>query len=435
MPFVYFVVMMFIAKNSENGVCRAIELQHQNLDLVGRLREETHIAVTAKKEADAARHDAEQANIDKSKFLAAASHDLRQPLHAMGLFVEALARSELTPVQHEVLGHARAASAATNEMLMTLLDFSRLEAGVVLSNPKVFLLQDMLSRLEQEFGLIADEKNLFFRLRDTTAAAYADPALVDLILRNLISNALRYTESGGILLAARNRGQFVTVEVWDTGIGIAQDQQVEIFREFHQLGNSERDRRKGLGLGLAIVQKLAHTMGVRVELNSRLGHGSVFRVWLPRFTGVIEPVETVLDLQPAPLLEKELRGLRIMVIDDEEPVRIGMQKLLDSWHCTAQNAECLEDAIALLDKLPPEQLPQILISDYRLRNNVTGAHVLTALRLYLTKRDCPHAVRAIIITGDTAPERLREAQKQDAVLLHKPVSADTLFAALQTSLR
>jgi two-component system, sensor histidine kinase len=227
-----------------------VELRFENVELVERLRDESAMA-------QAARVEAENANQAKSKFLAAASHDLRQPIHAQGLFLEALSRSELSTQQRDVLTNARAACTASGDMLNTLLDFSRLEAGVVAVNARPFRLQPLLNRIENELAPLADRKDILYRSRETEAMIDSDAALVELILRNLVSNAIRYTERGGVLIGCRRRNGMLRIEVWDTGIGIAAEHHAEVFREFHQLGNPERDRRKGLGLGLAIAERLA----------------------------------------------------------------------------------------------------------------------------------------------------------------------------------
>ena len=342
----------------------------------------------------------------------------------MGLFLEALSRSEMSAQQLTVLDHAHSASTAASEMLTTLLDFSRLEAGVVKSQPKAFLLQPMISKLEQEFGLQADARELVYRTRDTTLAAMADPNLTDLVLRNFISNAIRYTDTGGVLVACRQRGSNVVVEVWDTGIGIAHDHQAEVFKEFHQLGNPERDRRKGLGLGLAIVERISAAMDAQVTLRSQPARGSVFRLWLPLYAGVV-----VHDRENTQV-DKSLKGMRVLVIDDEEPVRLGMQELLDSWGCVCHTADELSSALKCVALLPMAEQPDVILADYRLREGATGGQAIAALRAYLTMRGHEPVVPAIIITGDTAPERLREARGTDAGVLHKPVSASALQQAL-----
>jgi signal transduction histidine kinase len=431
MCLVYFSLTCAQARSAEHSTYRAILLKLENSDLVQRLRKESVQSKTALDQAELAHTQAktaqamaEKANTDKSKFLAAASHDLRQPLHAMGLFLEALSRSELSDHQISVMDHAHAASNAASEMLTTLLDFSRLEAGVVTSKPKPFLLQPMLVKLEQEFGVQADTKELLYRTRETTLAAYADPNLTDLVLRNLISNAIRYTDRGGMLVACRKRPGAVVIEVWDTGMGIAQDQHTEVFKEFHQLGNPERDRRKGLGLGLAIVERISTAMGAMVTMRSEPGRGSVFRLWLQ------EHREDIAQHIAPSQHGKDLRGMRVLVIDDEEPVRLGMQQLLDSWGCISYSADALSSALHYVALQPMDQQPQVILADYRLREGATGAQAIHALRAYLTLRGHESTTPAIIITGDTAPERIREARRTEATLLYKPVLANDLKQAL-----
>ena len=405
---VYYALTCMQARTADRATRRSIALKLENDRLVSQLREESQRAL-------AAQEAAEQADRDKSRFLAAASHDLRQPLHAMGLFLESLQRSPLNDHQRTVLGHAHAASGAAAEMLTTLLDYSRLEAGVVKVRPDAFAVQPLLTALEQEFGAQADTAGLVYRTRETSAAAYADRSLVGLVMHNFISNALRYTRQGGVLIACRTRGKRLALEVWDTGPGIPRGEWDNIFKEFHQLGNPERDRRKGLGLGLAIVQRLAREMHTSVEVRSQPGRGSVFRLWLDRWQGALQD-----DMAPAPD-GRSLAGLKVLAIDDDEAVRMGMQSLLQSWGCVCITAESSADALECLEDLTPD----LIITDFRLRHEETGKQVLEALRAYLGT-----PVPAIIMTGDTSPQRLRDAQSTSALLLHKPVSTGQLRDAM-----
>ena len=405
---VYYALTGMQARTADRATRRSIALKLENDRLVSQLRAESQRAL-------AAQEAAEKADRDKSRFLAAASHDLRQPLHAMGLFLESLQRSPLNDHQLTVLGHAHAASGAAAEMLTTLLDYSRLEAGVVKVRPDAFAVQPLLTALEQEFGVQADTAGLVYRTRETSAAAFADRSLVGLVMHNFISNALRYTAKGGVLIACRTRGKRLALEVWDTGPGIPRSQWDNIFKEFHQLGNPERDRRKGLGLGLAIVQRLAREMNTSVEVLSQPGRGSVFRLWLDRWQGALED-----DTAPAPDTVS-LVGLKVLAIDDDEAVRLGMQSLLHSWGCQCITAESSADALECLEDITPD----IIITDFRLRHEETGKQVLQALRAYLGT-----SVPAIIMTGDTSPQRLRDAQSTSALLLHKPVSTGQLRDAM-----
>lgn len=239
------------------------------------------VGARRKRDLLAAKQWSEDANRAKSRFLAAVSHDLRQPIFAQGLFLSTLARTELTPYQREILDNADAAAKSSVAMLNTLLDFSRIEAGAVEPRLQEFRLQPLLNKIEREFSVQADAKGITYRSRETPLLVRSDPVLVESILRNLVSNAIRYTERGGLLVACRKRGGQAMLEVWDTGIGIAPENRTLIFREFLQLANSEQDRQKGLGLGLAIVDGLARTLGHELSLVSRLRRGSVFRLSLP----------------------------------------------------------------------------------------------------------------------------------------------------------
>lgn len=239
------------------------------------------VGARRKRDLLAAKQWSEDANRAKSRFLAAVSHDLRQPIFAQSLFLSTLARTELTSYQREILDNADAAAKSSVTMLNTLLDFSRIEAGVVTPRPQAFRLQPLLNKIEREFWVQAEAKGIRYRSRETSLLVRSDPVLVESILRNLVSNAIRYTERGGLLVACRKREGYAVLEVWDTGIGIAPENQTLIFREFLQLANAEQDRQKGLGLGLAIVDGLARTLGHELSLASRLRRGSVFRLRLP----------------------------------------------------------------------------------------------------------------------------------------------------------
>ncbi|EYS97411.1 transcriptional regulator [Cupriavidus sp. SK-4] len=408
----YLCVLLVFARNYARVARQAIALRFENVELISQLRDQTA-------RAEAAQHAAEDASRAKSVFLASASHDLRQPLHAMGLFLVSLGRSELDERQRQLVAHIEASSGAAREMLNSLLDFSKLEAGVITPRARAFRLQPLLHKLENEFAPQADARGLVYRTRDTTAMLYGDPTLVELVLRNLIANAIRYSWQGGVLVACRMHRLHAVVEVWDTGIGIPAAQHRDIFREFHQLGNPERDQRKGLGLGLAIVDGLARTMRTRVTLGSRPGRGSVFRFNMPLAWGTPEEA-------PRPPAPHALDGLRVLVIDDDAAIRTAMSELLAAWQCECRTAESEEDALALLSSFTPA----LILADYRLRGHRTGQEALDAIRQRLGRH-----VPAIIITGDTAADRLRTAHASGTALLHKPVVSQELQAAIDALLR
>jgi signal transduction histidine kinase/CheY-like chemotaxis protein len=384
----------------------AEQLQHEREVLQQRVDDATFVIRDSKEKA-------EQANMSKSRFLAAASHDLRQPMHALGLFLDVLSRTELSKGQLDLLANARAASDASNEMINTLLDYSRIEAGVINPQLQPFKLQTLLNKIENELASLVDNKGIVYRTRETSLVVHSDPALVEVILRNLVSNAIRYTNQGGVLVACRKRGTEASLEVWDTGIGIAPEHQQKVFREFYQLGNPERDRNKGLGLGLAIADGLARTLGHNLTLTSIPLRGSVFRLSLPISSETL-PTEQTAATFSKPL---QLRS-RVMVIDDDESVRSGMLHLLQDWGCECDTAESIEEALSLARLHAPE----VVICDYRLRNQLTGVEAIAALRALLGE-----TLPALLITGDTAPGRLREAKASGIPLLHKPVPPGKLY--------
>lgn len=246
--------------------------------------------------------------------------------------------SPLDHTQHQVLDNAKAASLASADTLNTLLDFSRIEAGVVRPKPMPCALHTLLHKLEIELAPQADAKGLIYRSRETNLAALSDPALLELILRNLIANAIRYTDKSGILTGCRRRGKKVSIAVYDdTGIGIEASQHREIFRDFHQLGNPERDRRKGLGLGLAVAEGLAKSMESKISLSSRVGHGSSFglEIAITSQAPIALNGTTILRAK----ITGQLFGKYVLVVDDDETVRLSMVQVLSSWGMRCEAVE------------------------------------------------------------------------------------------------
>ncbi|MDR6396542.1 ATP-binding response regulator [Herbaspirillum seropedicae] len=410
----YVASLLVQARNSARAAQAAITLRYENTELIRRLQHESERTQQALAQA-------EQANAAKSKFLAAASHDLRQPIHAQGLFLEVLNTTPLDPMQRDVVAKLRRAADNCADMLHTLLDYSRIEAGVVEPQVTRFRVQALVGRISQEMAAQAEAKGLVFRCRESRAVVSADASLTELILRNLVSNAIRYTDRGGILVACRQRGRQAWLEVWDTGAGISAAQQQEIFEEFRQLGNPERDHRKGLGLGLAIAQGLARLQGLTLSVQSVPGRGSVFRLTLPLARQDDSSPAAALRPLPPPV-RHDLHGLRVLLIDDDQRVRESMAQLLEHWGCRCHCAESLEQAEALAQ----QHLPELVISDYRLRQHSNGTDAIAAVRRVLGK-----PVSALLITGDTAPARLREAAESGIPMLHKPVAPAQLWEQLQ----
>jgi len=367
--------------------------------------------------------EAEQANAAKTRFLAAASHDLRQPIHALGLFFAELSDRVYSPDTAPVIGQVEDSIAAINSMLNALLDVSKLDAGIVKPSVGPVALSELFSRLQAEFQPIASENRNALHVRPTSAIVETDPAMLERMLRNLIGNALRYTENGRVVVAARPRGQGVVCQVLDTGSGIPEDQLDEIFVEFHQLQNPARDRRQGLGLGLAIVKRLGKLLRHEVKVVSRVGHGSCFSIALPLAHNTA--INAAIPAAEQPFLPNDaLTGRQVLVLDDDIAVLEGMRGLLTRWGCrvaTALSPNEGEDKLAgITQKL------ELLIIDYRLPDHVSGIEVARHLQGRL---GYPFAV--LVITGDTGPERLREADASGYPLLHKPVQPARLRSTLQ----
>lgn len=361
---------------------------------------------------------AEQANLAKSRFLAAASHDLRQPVHAIGLFVGALQGIAMPPEGQRLLEQIESSTTAMDVLFTALLDISRLDAGAVDVARRPFALGPLLERICRDHAAEAAAKGVGLILKPTVAIVDSDPVLVEQIARNLISNAVRYTDVGRIVIAARRRGAALLLQVWDTGRGIAPEQQGRVFEEYFQLGNPERDRTKGLGLGLAIVRRVAALLGADVTLRSRQGCGSCFALTLPL---TAEP-DRHEDVEPCRLSGAFARGL-VVVIDDERAVREAMTSLLGSWGHQVVVASSGDEAIHVLSDC--RRRPDLIICDYRLREGENGIAVIERLRA-----DYNEAVPAMLITGDTGPDRLAEAHASGLLLLHKPVSNGKLRAAI-----
>jgi signal transduction histidine kinase len=364
----------------------------------------------------------EAANLAKSRFLAAASHDLRQPLHALNLFVTQLRRETDQAEQARLVERIDASVAAMNELFSSLLDISKLDAGVVTPSVSDFPVDDLLKRIEMTFAAAAREKGLRLRVISNRAFIRSDFILLERILLNLVSNAIRYTVGGGVMVGCRRRGDTLRIEVWDSGIGIPEDQRSSIFREFYQLPAAERDRSGGLGLGLAIVDRLCRLLGHPIELISQLGRGSRFVVVVataPRRRLIEQPLETVTD---------QTMGKLVLVIDDDALVLDSMRGALKSWGCNVVTASSGAAALACLAEL--ERTPDLIISDYRLADGDNGIRAIERLRKALRA-----PVPAFLISGDTAPERLREARASGYYLLHKPVLPITLRATISQLLK
>ncbi|MBR0567918.1 response regulator [Azoarcus sp. L1K30] len=364
------------------------------------------------------KEEAERANLAKSRFLAAASHDLRQPMHALGLFVSQLAQQTHAPESRRLVQRIAASAEAMDNLLDSLLDISKLDAGVLHPSPRAFELHPILERIAASQRPAAEERELRLKARHTACWAYSDPVLFERIITNLVSNAIRYTEAGSILIACRKRGDKVRIEVRDSGLGIPAESQEIIFQEFIQLDNAERARDKGLGLGLAIVRRLAALLGHRLSLRSRLGAGSVFAVDIQ--AAEPEPSATPSEQERAP---GDLQGLHVALVDDDPLARAGMESLLSSWGCKVMSAESPEMLLDMMSSAPTP--PELMLSDFRLHGQHNGIDIINAVRGKVGP-----GLAAILISGDTGAETLRLAQEAGIPLLHKPVRPARLRALI-----
>ena len=361
---------------------------------------------------------AEEANAAKTRFLAAASHDLRQPLHAQTLFVEELAHHVQDADERSVLEKLQKSMTDMRQLFNELLDISRLDAQAVQTRLDVFSLFDLLADVLPEYTDEAQSKNLEIRLAGSHACVRSDRQLLTRVIRNLLSNAVRYTDSGRILVGCRRRDGYLRLEIHDTGPGIPEQEQERIFHEFYRLERPESRACQGLGLGLSIVKRLAELLECRIQVHSMPGHGSCFSLDIPCM-----PCEE--DHAISPSLEPaqcDVGGRCILVIDDDRDILDGMKILLTRWTCNVATACSGTEA---LEKLAGGLIPHAVIADFRLAQAHTGTGVVRALRTQLG-----HEIPGIIITGDAGQDAQREAHAAGLELLHKPVNPAQLRSLL-----
>ncbi len=412
-----------LANSYRQTLQRAIDLKLQADDLAVQLRVETLAA-------EAARREAETANRAKTQFFTAASHDLRQPLHAMGLFAEALRQRVHQGVdQPEVASLVNSINESVDALeglFSELLDITRIDSGGIEVHAQPFEVGDILRKLRLHFEPAAFEKGLALRLRGGARVAFADPLLVERILRNLVSNAIRYTNDGTVLVSCRQRGERLLLQVWDTGVGVREAEQARIFDEFYQVPNTQRvspEQRKGLGLGLAIVKRLAGLMAASLAMRSQPGRGTVFTLELPLGTLARAPAVAVPGKGPVALT---LAGRLIVIVEDEPAVRAGLEVLLQGWGARIEAFDSVAASAAWAAHCAPQQpAPDLLIVDYRLEEGRNGVDAIHALRARFGA-----AIPAIVVTGSTMSGHDKEAHEHDFHLLIKPVVPNKLRAMI-----
>lgn len=400
---------IFSLQKNSKSFNETLKLKLEFADLMQRLQQE--------------KENADQANQSKSTFLAAASHDLRQPVHAMNLFIELLQKKQL-PGDASLLVDRIATSATSLQGLFnSLLDISSLDAGIIEINKKAInvavFIQDLVALHTPEIT----GKGLQISIDTDEVTVMTDPLLLARILSNLLSNAVNYTSQGEIEVGAKVYGESVLVSVKDTGRGIAAENIHYIFDEFQQLHNPERDRNKGLGLGLAICTRLAALLDTKIEASSALDEGSTFSLSLPRGETVAEPVIDKIEL----LDDFFLTDYSIMIVDDEKDIRDAMPMLIESWGC--HNVVAVSDQADAVAAINGGFIPDLIISDYRLRAYQSGIDVINKVSDLIG-----YKVRAILITGDTAPESLITIRESGFEFLHKPIISESLKQAVKNSL-
>lgn len=403
---IYVTTLLSHARGLYEVFLDSYNIRLQRLELNRRLRE--------------ALANAESANQAKTRFLASASHDLRQPIHALSLFSGSLQLRPMDPRTAAIAQQIDQAVKSLGSQLDALLDISRLDAGVIERTISTVDLQATLAQLADEFRPQADAKGLKLSAGGASGIyVRTDPTLFQRIVRNLLSNAIKYTDHGRVELSAERVGSHCRVRVADTGPGIPPSEHAHIFEEFYQLHNPERDRSKGLGLGLAIVRRLTELLEIDVHLESSPGKGSSFWIDVP----LASPEAPAVPADGA--ASSSSPGIQVLVVDDEEAIRVGMKTLLEEMGFRVQVVASTEAAIDVSRRFKPS----VVLADWRLRGDDSGLHTIAALRMVWPE------LPALLISGDTAPDRLREARGARVELLHKPVSSavlrDSILKAVQ----
>jgi signal transduction histidine kinase/CheY-like chemotaxis protein len=408
--FVYIPISLGISRNIGNSITRSIDLRFDNLELVDNLRHEQTRAQQALAKEEKASHA-------KSKFLAAASHDLRQPLHSLRLFTTTLDLQTRDDQQKQLISQIDQSVRSLEELFNILLDISKLDAGTVIPDRRHVQLDAVLSELKDEFAAIAVEKRLAFNVALHGHVIFSDGILFEKLIRNLLVNAFRYTFTGNVSVESLqvDEGDRVSICIADTGVGIPESEHSRIFEEFVQLDNTERDRNRGLGLGLPIVKRLCDLLDIDLQLESVVGSGT-------RITLSVPPGERLQPDKVTPiegLTSGHVSSLFVLVIDDDQAACLAMEMLLETWGCVVMSAGSGDEAVRQLGEIG--EIPDVIISDYRLRNDETGGAVVNRIRKVLKTR-----IPAIIITGDIARERLVEISNLGFPALHKPCEPEKL---------
>lgn len=414
-----FTIFQTAIKLEETVKQRTNELNDLNRRLMKELAERENI----EKKLQATKMQAEEANKSKTKFLAAASHDLRQPLNAARLFTGSLASTELSNENARYVARIGNSLDALDDLLGVLLNISQLDSGGIIPISCHFNLQDLLDRIVPDYIQTGQEKSLNVRMVNTSRIIYSDPRLLETILRNFLSNAIRYTKEGGVLIGCRTGGGEISIQVIDSGIGIKENQLEGIFEEFIQVHEDRSVGGRGIGLGLSIVQRISALLEARIQVNSIIGRGSMFNITLPQgdSNNVTQPfANRATDI----MLPKSLSGRTIAVIDNDEDVLDGMNALLSKWGCEIIPGTSAD--VALEQLIEQDKTPDIIIADYHLNGDNTGIEAIKEIRA-----EYPNIIPAIIITSDRDLKLEKLLKTKKLPLIHKPVVAANLHALIR----
>ena len=408
----YLVVSIMFSSSFRATIIESIKLRFENQGLVDRLTEEKALAVQSM-------NTAERANNSKTQFLAAASHDLRQPLCALRLYTATLQLMNNDKKQQDLAKNIDSSVTALEQLFDSLLDVSKLDAGTLQARHENFYLNAILDRMVVEFSVVASDKGLTFDVRSGDHIVNSDEQLLETLLRNLISNAIRYTTDGSVTIQVSSSDSKVRIDIIDTGCGIAAADQNRVFEEFVQLNNPERDRTKGIGLGLSIVKRLSTLLDIDLQLKSEPGNGSTFSLIVPQGSEVDDSLALTTQ-NPA---DKDLSALFVLVVDDEIAIQDAMSSMLEEWGCQTITAGSADEAFEIMSEIDDQ--PDVAIVDLRLRGGESGLHVIDAFNQALSK---PFA--SLIVTGDIEADKLQEVHASGLPIMHKPCSTEALYAFL-----
>jgi len=363
-----------------------------------------------------ARNAAEHANTAKSRFLVAANHDMRQPLQSLSLYTAALQGSDRRSERETICEEMSDAIQAMGAMLDVLLDIENLEDGHVGVEVAEFPVSDLLAFVEREFRLAAREKGLDLRVLPSSLVVRSDPVLLERIVQNLVSNAVSYTHQGKVVVGCRRTRDSVTIEVWDNGVGVAENELQTIFEDYYQVDNPARDRRKGLGLGLAIVQRIAKLLGHEIIVRSKLGQGSLFAICVPRAASpAVRRAQPSTERRPT----CSLAGRVVVAIEDDASILHGLERVLSAWEAEVCACRTVDEALIQLSRETRD--PDVVIADYRLAGGRSGLHAVEKVRATFD-RDLP----AIVMTGDTSAQVTDSIKASGCRLAHKPLEPQAL---------